>query len=197
MTTNNAANRVTLKSTLEAGDVKALAVILAKIGGDKDGVAKLGLTFSLAIKDAKEVLKDLAKQAEENKAAAIERRTLKRAKADEAAEQRQAKIQKEKETMLTFLMDKVNGLGLDIEAAEAAAQSAIEKKHGVSKAKKYTFTRVAVVVDGKEYDMPTSGNMVQVLKDAMAKGGFTTHKEFILAHAKDKEAAQALFSEAE
>lgn len=195
-TNAEAAARVTLKSALEAGDVKALAVILAKIGGDKDGVSKLGLTFSLAVKDAKEVLKEQAKAAEESARAAADRREAKKAERLAEVEKRNAEIQTEKENMLKFLMDTVNGMGLDLEAAEAAANAAITKKYGdVNKEPKYTFTRIPVVVDGKQYNMPTSGNMVQVLKDAMTKGGYTTHKDFILAHAVDKEAAAEAFAE--
>jgi|AGFS01.1.fsa_nt_gi hypothetical protein len=196
--TNNAeaASRVTLKSALEAGDHKALAIILAKIGGDKDGVSKLGMTFSLAVKDAKEVLKENAKAAAQAAEEAAQRREAK--KADRLAEiaKRDEEIKVEKENMLKFLMDTVNGMGLDLEAAEAAATAAIAKKYGdVNKEPKYTFTRIPVTVDGKQYNMPTSGNMVQVLKDAMTAGGYTTHKDFILAHAVDKEAAAAAFAE--
>lgn len=196
-TTNNATEaRVTLKSALEAGDVKGLGAILAKVGGDKDGVSKLALTFSLAITEAKEVLKANAKQAALNAEAAAKRREDKKAARIAEIEAQNAEIKAEKENMIKFLMDTVNGLGLDLEAAEVAAQAAVDKKYGVSeKAKKYTFTRVAVVVDGKEYDMPTSGNMVQVLKDAMTKGGYATHKDFILAHAKNAEEAAAAFAE--
>ena len=196
-TTNNATEaRVTLKSALEAGDVKGLGAILAKVGGDKDGVSKLALTFSLAITEAKEVLKANAKQAALNAEAAAQRREDKKAARIAEIEAQNAEIKAEKENMIKFLMDTVNGLGLDLEAAEVAAQAAVDKKYGVSeKAKKYTFTRVAVIVDGKEYDMPTSGNMVQVLKDAMTKGGYATHKDFILAHAKNAEEAAAAFAE--
>lgn len=196
-TTNNATEaRVTLKSALEAGDVKGLGAILAKVGGDKDGVSKLALTFSLAITEAKEVLKANAKQAALNAEAAAKRREDKKAARIAEIEAQNAEIKAEKENMIKFLMDTVNGLGLDLEAAEVAAQAAVDKKYGVSeKAKKYTFTRVAVIVDGKEYDMPTSGNMVQVLKDAMTKGGYATHKDFILAHAKNAEEAAAAFAE--
>lgn len=194
-TTNNATEaRVTLKSALEAGDVKGLGAILAKIGGDKDGVSKLGLTFSLAVTAAKDVLKDQAKQAALNAEAAAKRREDKKAARLAEIEANNTAIQEEKENMIKFLMDTVNGLGLDLEAAEVAAQAAIEKKHGTGeKAKKYTFNRVAVIVDGKEYMMPTSGNMVQVLKDAMIKGGYATHKDFILAHAKDINEANEAF----
>lgn len=196
-TTNNATEaRVTLKSALEAGDVKGLGAILAKIGGDKDGVSKLALTFSLAITEAKEVLKANAKQAALNAEAAAKRREDKKAARIAEIEAQNAEIKAEKENMIKFLMDTVNGLGLDLEAAEVAAQAAVDKKYGVSeKAKKYTFTRVAVVVDGKEYQMPTSGNMVDVLKKAMQDGGYATHKDFILAHAKNAEEAAAAFAE--
>ena len=196
MTTINTESRVTLKSALEAGDVTSLGAILAKIGGDKDGVAKLGLTFSLAVTAAKDVLKVNAKAALEAQKAAAERRENKKAARLAELAANDAAIAAEKENMIKFLMDTVNGLGLDLEAAEVAAQAAIEKKHGAGeKAKKYTFNRVAVIVDGKEYMMPTSGNMVQVLKDAMSKGGYATHKDFILAHAKDAEEAAAAFAE--
>lgn len=196
-TTNNATEaRVTLKSALEAGDVKGLGAILAKIGGDKDGVSKLGLTFSLAVTAAKDVLKDQAKQAALNAEAAAKRREDKKAARIAEIEAQNAEIKAEKENMIKFLMDTVNGLGLDLEAAEVAAQAAVDKKYGVSeKAKKYTFTRVAVIVDGKEYQMPTSGNMVDVLKKAMQEGGYATHKDFILAHAKNAEEAAAAFAE--
>lgn len=196
-TTNNATEaRVTLKSALEAGDVKGLGAILAKIGGDKDGVSKLGLTFSLAVTAAKDVLKDQAKQAALNAEAAAKRREDKKAARIAEIEAQNAEIKAEKENMIKFLMDTVNGLGLDLEAAEVAAQAAVDKKYGVSeKAKKYTFTRVAVIVDGKEYQMPTSGNMVDVLKKAMQDGGYATHKDFILAHAKNAEEAAAAFAE--
>lgn len=196
MTTTNTESRVTLKSALEAGDVTALGAILAKIGGDKDGVAKLGLTFSLAVTAAKDVLKANAKAALEAQEAAAKRREDKKAARLAELAANDAAIAAEKENMIKFLMDTVNGLGLDLEAAEVAAQAAIVKKHGAGeKAKKYTYNRVAVIVDGKEYMMPTSGNMVQVLKDAMAKGGYATHKDFILAHAKDAEEAAAAFAE--
>lgn len=196
MTTTNTESRVTLKSALEAGDVTALGAILAKIGGDKDGVAKLGLTFSLAVTAAKDVLKANAKAALEAQEAAAKRREDKKAARLAELAANDAAIAAEKENMIKFLMDTVNGLGLDLEAAEVAAQAAIVKKHGAGeKAKKYTYNRVAVIVDGKEYMMPTSGNMVQVLKDAMSKGGYATHKDFILAHAKDAEEAAAAFAE--
>lgn len=196
-TTNNATEaRVTLKSALEAGDVKGLGAILAKVGGDKDGVSKLALTFSLAITEAKEVLKANAKQAALNAEAAAQRREDKKAARIAEIEAQNAEIKAEKENMIKFLMDTVNGLGLDLEAAEVAAQAAVDKKYGVSeKAKKYTFNRVAVIVDGKEYDMPTSGNMINVLKKAMQDGGYATHKDFILAHAKNAEEAAAAFAE--
>lgn len=202
MTTTNTEvqARSTLKTTLVAGDIKALAVFIAKLGGDKDGVAKLGLTFSLAVKEAKEVLKTQEQQAKIDAENAAARRAEKAAAKQSTKQAEIAALNKErneeKERMLKFLTDKVDGLGLDLEAAEAAAQSAIDKKYG-KVTKKYTFNRVPVVVDGKEYDMPTSGNMVQALKDAMARGGYTTHKGFILDHAKDKEAAKAMFSDAE
>lgn len=193
---NTTETRVTLKSALEAGDIKGLGSILAKIGNDKDGVSKLALTFSLAITEAKEVLKTNAKVAAQAAQDAAKRREEKKAARLAEIEKNNAEIQEEKNNMIKFLMDTVNGLGLDLDAAEVAAQAAIEKKHGAGeKAKKYTFNRVAVVVDGKEYDMPTSGNMVQALKDAMNKGGYTTHKDFILAHAKDAEEAAAAFAE--
>lgn len=196
MTTTNTETRVTLKSALEAGDVTGLGAILAKIGGDKDGVAKLGLTFSLAVTAAKDVLKANAKAAQEAQEAAAKRREDKKAARLAELAANDAAIAAEKENMIKFLTDTVNGLGLDLEAAEVAAQAAIEKKHGTGeKAKKYTFNRVAVIVDGKEYMMPTSGNMVQVLKDAMNAGGYTTHKDFILAHAKDADEAAAAFAE--
>ena len=196
MTTTNTETRVTLKSALEAGDVTGLGAILAKIGGDKDGVAKLGLTFSLAVTAAKDVLKANAKAAQEAQEAAAKRREDKKAARLAELAANDAAIAAEKENMIKFLTDTVNGLGLDLEAAEVAAQAAIEKKHGTGeKAKKYTFHRVAVIVDGKEYMMPTSGNMVQVLKDAMNAGGYTTHKDFILAHAKDADEAAAAFAE--
>lgn len=199
MTTTNTtpATRVTLKSALEAGDVKVLASIIAKIGGEKDVVSKMMQNFALAGAEAKEILKRMAKEAETASKEAVERREAKKAARLAEVEAQNAEIQKEKENMLKFLTDTVNGLGLDLEAAEVAAQAAIDKKYGSTKSKKYTFNRVAVLVDGKEYDMPTSGNMVQVLKDAMAKGGYTTHKDFILAHAKDKEEAAAAFSDSE
>lgn len=193
MTTNNTESRVTLKSALEAGDVTGLGAILAKIGGDKDGVAKLGLTFSLAVTAAKDVLKEQAKEAAQAAEDAAKRREEKKAARLAEIAKRDEEIKAEKENMLKFLTDTVNGLGLDLEAAEVAAQAAIDKKYGAEKTKKYTFNRVAVVVDGKEYDMPTSGNMIQVLKDAMSKGGYTTHKDFILAHAKDIAAAKAAY----
>lgn len=195
MTTTTENARVTLKSALEAGDVKALAVILAKVGNDKDGVSKLGLTFSLAVKEAKEVLKEQAKAAEEAARQAVERREAKKAARLEEEAKRNAEIKAEKENMLKFLMDTVNGMGLDLEAAEAAAQAAIVKKYGdVNKAPKYKFNRVAVIVDGKEYNMPTSGNMVEVLKNALEASG-KSRKEFIIEHAKDKEEAEAAFTE--
>lgn len=180
MTTPNtvatvAATRVTLKSALLGGNVKELAEVIADLGTDKAGVQKLGLNFSLAVKEAQEVLKARQKVI------------------DDAA----AAVQKEKENMIAYLVDAVNGLGMDLESATDAATIAIDKKYGTGKAdkKKYTFNRVPVNVNGKVYEMPTSGNMVQVLKDAMAAGGFTTHKDFILAHAVDKEAAAAAFAE--
>lgn len=195
-TTNNNESRVTLKSALEAGDVKGLGNILAKLGGDKDGVAKLGLTFSLAITAAKDVLKDQAKEAAQRAEEIAKRREDKKAARLAKLAENEAAIKEEKENMIKFLMDTVNGLGLDLEAAEVAAQAAIEKKHGAGeKSKKYTFKRVAVIVDGKEYMMPTSGNMVQVLKDAMNAGGYTSHKDFILDHAKDADEAEAAFAE--
>lgn len=173
-TTAVTATRVTFKSALLAGDVKGLASILADLGTDKAGVQKLGLTFSLAVKDAQEVLKARQK--------AI----------DDAA----ANIQKEKENMVKFLMDTVDGLGMDLDTAQVAADAAIAKKYNtVSDKKKHTFPRVAVNVNGKVYEMQTSGNVIQVLKDAMKATGLTTHKEFILAHAVDKEAAAAAFAE--
>lgn len=197
MTTTNTEvqTRSTLKTTLVAGDVKALAVIIAKTAGDKDAISKMGLTFSLAVKEAKEVLKQQEQQAKIDAETAATRRAEKAA-AKQA--NKQAEIDalnkernEEKERMLKFLTET---LGLDLEAAEAAAQSAIDKKFG-KVTKKYTFTRIPVIVDGKEYNMPTSGNMVQALKDAMTAGGYTTHKDFILAHAVDKEAAAAAFAE--
>lgn len=167
--------RVTFKSALLAGDVKGLAAILADLGTDKAGVQKLGLTFSLAVKDAQEVLKARQKELDEQA----------------------ANIQKEKENMITFLTDTINGMGMDLEAAEYSAQVAIDKKYNIAPAakKKFTFNRVAVNVGGKVYEMQTSGNVIQVLKDAMKATGLTTHKEFILAHAVDKEAAAAAFAE--
>lgn len=189
-----AASRVTLKSALESHDVNALGAILAKMGGDKEAVQKFGRTFSSAIQIAKDVIKENERQAALNAEAAAQRREDKKAARLAEIEANNAAIQEEKENMIKFLMDTVNGLGLDLEAAEVAAQAAIEKKHGTGeKAKKYTFNRVAVIVDGKEYMMPTSGNMVQVLKDAMTKGGYATHKDFILAHAKDINEANEAF----
>lgn len=193
-TINTTETRVTLKSALEAGDIKGLGAILAKIGNDKDGVSKLSLTFSLAITEAKEVLKANAKAAALAAEDAAKRREDKKAARLAEIAAQNAEIKAEKDNMIKFLMDTVNGLGLDLEAAEVAAQAAIEKKHGTGeKAKKYTFNRVAVIVDGKEYMMPTSGNMVQVLKDAMTNGGYATHKDFILAHAKDINEANEAF----
>lgn len=191
-----AAARVTLKSSLESHDVNALGAILAKMGGDKEAVQKFGRTFGAAIQIAKDVIKENERQAALNAEAAAQRREDKKAARLAEIEANNAAIQEEKENMIKFLMDTVNGLGLDLDAAEVAAQAAIDKKHGTGeKAKKYTFNRVAVIVDGKEYMMPTSGNMVQVLKDAMTNGGYATHKDFILAHAKDAEEAAAAFAE--
>lgn len=188
------ATRVTLKSALESHDVNALAAIIAKMGGNKEAVQKFGRTFSVAVQEAKEILKENERQAALNAEKAVERREAKKAARLAEIEANNVAIQEEKENMIKFLMDTVNGLGLDLDAAEVAAQAAIEKKHGTGeKAKKYTFNRIAVVVDGKEYMMPTSGNMVQVLKDAMNAGGYTTHKDFILAHAKDINEANEAF----
>lgn len=186
--------RVTLKSSLEAHDVNALAAVLAKMASDKECIQKFGRTFSGAVQQAKEILKENEKQAAQNALDAVQRREDKKAERLAAIAKADAAIQAEKENMIKFLMDTVNGLGLDLDAAEVAAQAAIEKKHGTGeKAKKYTFTRIAVVVDGKDYMMPTSGNMVQVLKDAMTNGGYATHKDFILAHAKDINEANEAF----
>ena len=188
--------RVTLKSALESHEVTALAAIIAKMAGDKEGVQKFGRTFSLAVQEAKDIIKENEKQAALNAEAAVQRREDKKAARLAEIAANDAAIQAEKENMIKFLMDTVNGLGLDMEAATVAAEAAIVKKHGTGeKAKKYTFNRVAVIVDGKEYMMPTSGNMVQVLKDAMTAGGYATHKDFILAHAKDAEEAAAAFAE--
>lgn len=142
---------------------------------DVSVLTNFGKLFADGVKEAKALVKTAAADAE-------------KAAAERAAE---------REAFIARLMDDVNGLGLDLDTAATAADAAMAKKYGApetEKAPKYKFVRVPVLVDGKEYQIPTSGNMVSALKEAVEKSGLS-RKDFILANAVDKAAAEKAFEE--
>lgn len=115
------------------------------------------------------------------------------AEAIKAAETLAAERAKEREDLVAKLMDTVNGLGLDLQLAGETADKALANKYGTEAKKepRYTFDKATVVVDGKEYVMPRSGNMSQELKDLVAAAGFepTQRAEFIEKFEKVEESS--------
>lgn len=109
----------------------------------------------------------------------------------EAAEKLAAERQIERDNLVVKLMDTVNGLGLDLQLAGETADKAMVNKYGAETKKepRYTFDKATVVVDGKEYTLPRTGNMSQELKDLVADAGFepTQRAEFIAKFEKVEE----------
>lgn len=183
---------VTLKSSLESHDISALASVLAKMGGEKAAVQKFGLTFSLAVKEAQNVLKKQEAEKEQNRQAAAEKRqaTIEARHAEQETVAQDRRV--EAENLLKNLVDE---MGLDLEVAQEMVSSAMAKKYPVKKDVSFKFNRVSLDYNGESYDMPTSGNMPQVWKDRVQDENDGDRAAFILAYAVDQEAAKEVLEQ--
>lgn len=186
---------VTLKSSLEAHNIDQLAVVLANMAGDKAALQKFALTFSLAAKEGQKVLKDRAAELEKAKEEAEKRREERKAAKQAEA---QAVLEERKQEAETMLKDIVDKMGLDLEVAQEMVTSAMAKKYPVQEEKSFTFNRTAVIVNGETYQMGVTGNMPQVLKDALntwkAANEGKDRPDFIIAHAVDVEEAKEIIA---
>lgn len=183
---------LTLKSALASHNINDLASVLAKMGGDKEGVQKFGRTFSLAVQKAK----DLIKEQEAEKAANLKAAAEKRAETIAARQKAQAEeaeaLKKERaveaENMLKSLVDE---MGLDLEVANEMVATAMLKKYPEKKETSFKFNRVQINYNGELYNMPTSGNMPDVWKERAG----ADRAAFILQYAVDAEQAAEILEQ--
>lgn len=180
---------VTLKSALEAHNVSELAAVLARMGKDVAAVQKFGLTFNLALKEAKEIKKAEEKAKEKAAEEAAKRREDKKAERIAANEALTAEREAEAAAMLVDLQEKLGDLSLDVLQEMVAAAMAAKYPVSKNQEKAFTFNRVEVKIGDEIVLMGFSGNMPNKLKDAVAASGLE-RDDFILANAVDVEKAK-------
>lgn len=181
MTTINAkADRNTLKSTLEKGEVQLLAGILANIAGSVEGYKVLETTLKDAMKLVKPLLVEQAKEAEAAAQARIDRRESKKAERNAEKEQALKALQVEQDAMLANMIRPVEegGLGLSRDVALVACEAAIKARRKAIESASVREHAV-IEVDGVRYEIPRAGNTTQALKDLQAASGLADRAAFI------------------
>lgn len=187
------AARMNIKVAMTSGNIPALVQYFADYAGDVEQFKAMKTAITEALKQVPAEFKARVAAAEEGKqnriagiqAAAQKRQAL---KAEESAKL-QAARETEAAAMLNHLVDTVNGLGLDLEAATVAVDAAMIKKYGKVKGDVKGKERATVVVKGTEYQIPRSGNMSQELKDLVAANG-GDREAFITKYEVKEESAE-------
>ena len=198
--TETKATVVTLKSAIIGGDVTVLANKIADLAGSVEAVQKMGLNFALAVKAAKEVVKERLKVAEELKADAATRRresqasTLAARKELALAAAQAAKLAQAAEAE-KMIKDLVEQMGYDLEVAQEMTATAMAKKYPVKVVKSFTFNRVSIDFNGEQYEMPTSGNMPTVWKERVEFEFGDDRAAFITKYAVDQETAKEVLEQ--
>lgn len=189
-----AKNIVTLKSALESHNIESLAEKLADMA-DRDGIKKMGLTFSLAVKRAQDISKERAVLQAKLKEEAAERRrqsliSTVAARNEARTAEMEKELQARKEEAEAMIQNMIETMGFDLEVAQEMVNVAMQKKYN-DNSKSFTFNRTAVHFNGKTYNMGVTGNMPDVLKEAVANSGLS-RADFIREYAIDKDDAERI-----
>lgn len=162
-----------------------LAAGLKELGNVQGQTKVLGQTFAAAVKEIPAIIKLME---EEAKAALVEAEA--KAEADKKAKEEADKVaaaalEKRKQDLITAIM----GTGADLSNATFAAETMLKAEMAKTKgaASGKAKERATIVVDGKEYQVPTAGNMNSELKELFKASGIATRADWIAKFAKVEE----------
>lgn len=133
--------------------------------------AQILLILKSAVKQIPAIQKELEEEAAAAAAAAKELAEKEAAAAAAAALEAEKELEAEKNRMMELL----TGAGYDVEVVKTMIEAGIGKKPDAQT--KGTYSRVAVTVNGKGYDIPVRGNMSEELKELVKAEGFEGNRE--------------------
>ncbi len=119
------------------------------------------------------VLKDMQERKEAEEKRKEEERAKRLAEEEEERNKQIQLAEEQKEKVLQAMLD----LGLDLEVAKAAAETAGQKLMPAVSGAKHSYDRIECKIEGKLYQVPVRGNMSQELKDLAAKYNFSDDRD--------------------
>jgi hypothetical protein len=164
----------------------ALAKGLKDLGDVKGQTKVLGQTFASAVKEIPNIIKLMEEEAEAAQLMAqAAAEAEKKAKEEEEAAALKALEERKQKLIVAIMATGTDESGATF-AAEALIKAEIAKQSGSKNGGKVK-ERATIVVDGKEYQVPTAGNMNSELKELFKASGIATRADWIAKFAKVQE----------
>lgn len=172
-----------LEAVAAADAVQAAA--LKELGNVQGQAKALGQTFAAAVKEIPTIIKLMEEEAKAAQAEA-EAKAAAEAKAKEEADKLAAEaLEKRKQELITAIMSTGADLSNATFAAETMLKAEMAKAKGTGSGK--AKERATIVIDGKEYQVPTAGNMNSELKELFKQSGMASRADWIAKYAKAEE----------